>query len=160
LWAPWRIQYIERPKQQDEGCIFCDNPAKDDDQKNLILCRGNTCFVVMNRYPYNNAHLLVVPYRHIGNFAELDATERLELMNLLVDCQRILERSLSPHGYNIGMNLGKAAGAGIEQHLHFHIVPRWNGDTNFMPVIANTDVISEGLEHTWQRLRQDFSQLK
>ena len=157
LWAPWRMKYIEQPKEN--GCIFCDKPAEQDDKKKFILYRGKHSFVIMNIYPYNNAHLMVVPFKHTSELSELSNEERLELMDLLILCQDVLTRSISPHGFNIGMNLGVIAGAGVKDHLHFHIVPRWNGDTNFMPVIGKTDVISEGLEQTWERLKKGFDEI-
>jgi len=160
LWAPWRMKYIERPKEEDEVCIFCEKPAEGNDKENLILYRGKTCFVIMNRFPYNNAHLLVVPYKHTNELSHLTAEERLELMDVLTICLKVISESISPHGFNIGMNLGEIAGAGVKDHLHFHIVPRWSGDTNFMPVIGETDVISEGLEQTWKKLKKGFDKFK
>ncbi len=157
LWAPWRMKYIEQPAE--EGCIFCDKPAEGDDQKNLILYRGEFCFVVMNKYPYNNGHLMVIPFRHVRDISKLTAEEKCELMDLLVKSKEVLAASVNPDGFNIGMNLGRTAGAGVDDHLHFHIVPRWNGDTNFMPVIGKTDVISEGLEQTWIRLKKAFDEI-
>ena len=154
IWAPWRIKYIEKPKE--EGCIFCDKPSEKNDKSNFILHRGKHCFIIMNIFPYNNAHLMVVPYKHTSELAELSAKEKLELMDQLVLCKQVLTRSVSPHGFNIGMNMGLIAGAGIDDHLHFHIVPRWKGDTNFMPVLASTKVVSEGLEQTWEKLKKGF----
>ena len=122
LWAPWRIEYITGGKK--EGCIFCDKPKEGNDKKNLILYKGETSFIIMNRYPYSNGHLMAVPYRHINNMSELDHKERLELMNLTTKCIEIL-KVMNPDGFNIGMNLGTAGGAGIDDHLHFHIVPSW-----------------------------------
>lgn len=159
LWAPWRIKYIERPKSDDNICVFCEKIEQGDDRKKLVLYRGKSCYVVMNLYPYNNAHLMVVPYKHTDNISELSVEERLELMNLLVICKEVIQKSMAPHGFNIGMNLGTVAGAGVKDHLHFHIVPRWSGDTNFMPVFGKSDVISEGLEQTWERLKKIFDQL-
>jgi len=155
LWAPWRLQYIKiAEKINEEGCIFCDIPAEDqkNDRKNLILYRGKTGFIMMNKYPYNNGHLMVVPFQHTDTFETLRSEERLEMMDLLQSAQEALHDSCSPHGLNIGMNLGRVAGAGIDEHLHFHIVPRWNGDTNFMPIVGGTKVISAGLEETWDGL--------
>lgn len=155
LWAPWRIEYIL--KQKDEGCIFCTKPAEDNDRKNLILHRGCYCYIIMNYYPYNNGHLMVVPFRHIADLTELSEAENKEMMELLALCAKVLKQKLSPHGFNIGMNLGTVAGAGVKDHLHFHIVPRWAGDTNFMPLTANTKVIPEALEQTWEKLREGFN---
>ncbi len=151
LWAPWRIEYITGGKK--EGCIFCDKPKEGNDKKNLILYKGETSFIIMNRYPYSNGHLMAVPYRHINNMSELDHKERLELMNLTTKCIEIL-KVMNPDGFNIGMNLGTAGGAGIDDHLHFHIVPRWNGDTNFMPLIADVKVMPEYLEDTYETLSE------
>lgn len=156
LWAPWRIEYILQPKI--EGCIFCTAATENRDQKNLIIHRGEHCFVIMNYYPYNNGHLMVVPYRHIAELEDLSEFENKELMDLLSQCVRVLKQKISPHGFNIGMNLGTVAGAGIKDHLHFHIVPRWNGDTNFMPITGHTKVISEALQQTWEKLKAGFEE--
>ena len=153
LWAPWRIEYITGGKK--EGCIFCDKPKEGNDKKNLILYKGETSFIIMNRYPYSNGHLMAVPYRHINNMSELDHKERLELMTLTTKCIEIL-KVMNPDGFNIGMNLGTAGGAGIDDHLHFHIVPRWNGDTNFMPLIADVKVMPEYLEDTYETLSEQL----
>ena len=137
------------------GCIFCDKPREREDKKNLILHRGRTCYIIMNRYPYNNGHLLVLPYRHLSEFDLLSADERLELMDLLSLCTRVLG-VFDPDGFNIGMNIGSVAGAGIEDHLHFHVVPRWEGDNNFMPVIGDVRVIPEYLEKTYEKLEESL----
>ena len=158
LWAPWRIEYILAPKA--EGCIFCDKPKQDQDPENLILYRGHHCFVIMNFYPYNNGHIMIVPYRHIDNITALNADENSEIMKLLQESTRILKQVMHPDGFNIGMNLGRVAGAGIDEHIHFHIVPRWNGDTNFMPVTGHTKVNSQGLRESWQALEPHFCALK
>ncbi len=155
IWAPWRLQYIKiAEKINEDGCIFCDFPAEkpDNDRKNLILFRAKNSFIIMNKYPYNNAHLMVVPYQHTDTLKKLESEERLDLMNMLPKAITALQVLCSPHGFNIGMNLGRVAGAGIDEHLHFHIVPRWNGDTNFMPVVGQTKVISAGLWETWDGL--------
>ena len=151
LWAPWRMEYILQEKP--DGCIFCDKPRQDRDRDNLILHRGAGCFVIMNFYPYNNGHLMVVPYRHSADLAALTAAEQSEMMALLGRCTTILTQQMKPHGFNIGMNLGRTAGAGIDDHLHFHIVPRWNGDTNFMPITGHTNVLSQGLQESWDQLK-------
>lgn len=155
LWAPWRIEYILQ--QKDEGCIFCDKPIANDDRQNLILHRGDHCFIIMNYYPYNNGHLMVVPYKHSPNLAELSAAENQELMDFLARCITVLTDKMSAQGFNIGMNLGTVAGAGVKDHLHFHIVPRWDGDTNFMPIIGHTRVSVEGLQQTWEKLKTGFT---
>jgi len=153
LWAPWRIEYITREKKQE--CIFCDKPREENDKKNLILYKGETSFIIMNRYPYSNGHLMAVPYKHTNNMLELDDKEKLELMSLTTKCIEIL-KVMNPEGFNIGMNLGTAGGAGIDDHLHFHIVPRWNGDTNFMPLIADVKVMPEYLEDTYETLSEQI----
>lgn len=153
LWAPWRIEYITGEK--DNGCIFCDKPEEGKDKENLILFKGETSFIIMNRYPYSNGHLMAVPYRHTNNMSDLNEAERLELMNLTTKCIEILD-IMNPDGFNIGMNLGTAGGAGIDDHLHFHIVPRWNGDTNFMPLIGDVKVMPEYLEDTYKTLSEQI----
>ena len=157
LWAPWRIEYIKQPKEP--GCIFCTKPAEHQDDKNFIVHRGRTAFVIMNFYPYNNGHLMVVPFRHTADIEDLTDNEKLEIMDLLSRSKQALNRTMSPHGFNIGMNLGEVAGAGVKDHLHFHIVPRWSGDTNFMPICGHTKVVSEGLAETWEKLRKAFEKI-
>ncbi len=162
LWAPWRMRYIESAidgSNADEGCIFCTKPARDTDEKDLILWRGRFCFVIMNLYPYNNGHLMVVPCRHTADIADLLPEESAELWSTIVRCRDVLKTAMSPDAINIGMNLGRTAGAGIEDHVHVHIVPRWNGDTNFMPVIAGVKVISQSLEEAYRILREGFESL-
>ena len=157
LWAPWRMPYImSTVKQNDEGCVFCRMLSEAEDERNLIIHRGGHAFVLMNLFPYNTGHLMVVPTRHTGDYLSLTAEEHLELTALIGRAQAALGRSLNPHGYNIGMNLGRASGAGIVDHLHYHIVPRWSGDSNFMSVVADTKVISESLIDTWRRLKAAF----
>ena len=157
LYSPWRLQYILANKEK--GCIFCLKPNENDDEKHLILHRSKLGFVIMNIFPYNNGHLMVVPFRHTNDMNALTDEEKLELMDLLIVSQRALSEIMAPHGFNIGMNLGQVAGAGVKDHLHFHIVPRWNGDTNFMPVLGETKVISEGLEQTYRKLKPIFEKL-
>jgi ATP adenylyltransferase len=149
------MEYIENC-DRPEGCIFCIKPAEDHDQKNLIVHRGKTSFIILNRYPYNNGHLMVVPYQHTAELSDLSDPEKIELFDFLALSQKVLNRVMCPQAFNIGMNLGRCSGAGIEDHLHFHVVPRWNGDTNFMPIIGHTKVVSEGLEDTWKKLSQSF----
>ncbi len=159
LWAPWRMEYIKIANEQsDRECPFCVKPAESlkKDKENLILFRGEKGFIMMNKFPYNGGHLLVLPYRHVKDISALNPEERIELMNLLDKSIQVLQKAFKPHGFNIGMNLGRVAGAGIADHLHFHVVPRWNGDTNFMPLISNTKVISSGLEETWETLRANL----
>lgn len=156
LWAPWRIGYITNTKC--EGCFLCQYSSESDDKKHLILHRGKTAFVIMNFYPYNNGHLMIAPYQHTNDLTVLDEITRLELFNLIDKSCRNLRDALHAEGFNVGLNLGSVAGAGLKDHLHFHIVPRWTGDTNFMPVIGHTKVLSEGLKETWQRLKQKFDE--
>lgn len=158
LWAPWRMEYIQNADKESK-CIFCDMPKESNDKGNLIVYRGALSFVMMNRYPYNNGHLMVIPYRHTSEIHSLSIQERLELFDLLVLSKEAVKAVMQPHGYNIGMNLERTAGAGIVEHLHFHIVPRWDGDTNFMPIVGHTKVISEGLEETWEKLNRIFLNL-
>lgn len=152
LWAPWRMAYVEVAKPQ--GCIFCDKPREDRDEENLILQRGRTAFVIMNAFPYNNGHLMVAPYRHTAELESLSPEERDELMALAQESLRLLQAAFGPNGYNLGMNLGRVAGAGIADHLHLHVVPRWDGDTNFMPVLADTKVLPDSLQSSYRKLRE------
>jgi len=151
LWAPWRLEYILADRQ--EGCIFCRFPREGDDESRLILCRGQHAFVIMNAFPYSNGHLLVPPYRHVADLAELTDEESLEIMQLSQRSCAALREVCRPDGFNLGINLGTAAGAGIADHLHIHIVPRWNADTNFMPVLADVKVIPEALQATYAKLK-------
>jgi ATP adenylyltransferase len=153
LWAPWRMDYISRKKKKE--CFFCKNLEEKESRKKLILVQGESAFVVMNKYPYNNGHLMIVPKRHTVDLEQLDNNELKELFDLLKTSIRVLNSSLRPHGFNIGMNIGKVGGAG-EDHLHIHLVPRWTGDTNFMPVIGETKIISQYLEETYQKLHSVF----
>ena len=150
VWAPWRMEFIRSPKSG--SCFMCDALAGSDDRGTLLLHRGPVSLVIMNRYPYTNGHLLIAPRRHVANLTDLNDEERLDLMRLTDRCVRALEKAAAPEGYNIGINLGRAAGAGLESHLHVHIVPRWNGDTNFMPVFSDVRVVAEALEETYRRL--------
>ncbi|MBU0519522.1 HIT domain-containing protein [bacterium] len=161
LWAPWRMKYIQAAADgEEEECFLCTNPAVDDSPANLILHRDEHCFIIMNLYPYNNGHLMVAPYRHEQNFLHLTDGELMETLKLTQMCMQALDMTMHPHGYNVGWNLGRIAGAGVEEHLHQHIVPRWNGDTNFMPVTAETKVISESLHEGWTRLKEAFDSLR
>jgi len=154
LHAPWRIEYILGPKPPpSEESIFTAIARSNDDEANLVIAREKTCFAVLNAFPYTGGHLLIVPYRQVGSLEGLTDEEMLELMRLTRRCQRALTATMKPEGFNIGINLGKVAGAGIPEHIHIHIVPRWNGDTNFMPVIANTTVLPEALKEVAARLR-------
>ncbi len=152
IWAPWRMKYILRDKEQ--ACIFCQKPEEKRDKENYLLFRGDTSFLMLNIYPYSNGHILVAPYKHVSRLADLEESELLELMLLTRKAMGLLEEVIQPQGFNIGMNLGRVAGAGIEDHLHLHIVPRWEGDTNFMPVLSGTTVVPEALETTYRKLRE------
>ncbi|MGA9162555.1 MAG: HIT domain-containing protein [Actinomycetota bacterium] len=158
IWSPWRMAYIQAAKERgdDAGCIFCDLPAGGDDEGTKILARGEHAFVILNSFPYNPGHLMVAPFRHVGDFSALEPGELAEVDALIARSIRALEAELEPHGFNLGMNLGRVAGAGIPDHLHWHIVPRWNGDTNFMPVVGQTRVLPELLEESYARLRPRF----
>lgn len=154
LWAPWRGVYIG--KEHGAGCIFCEklNAGADKDRENYVLFRGDKVFVILNIYPYNNGHLLVAPKRHVGDIEELAVDEMQELFAVTQRMVRVQRSAFNPDGFNVGINLGKIAGAGIPGHLHIHIVPRWGGDTNFMPVLGDVRVISEALEITYTKLKQ------
>ncbi len=153
LYAPWREEFILGPKE--EGCIFC-QPGKRKGVREFILHKGRRAFVVMNRYPYNSGHLMVVPNRHLAQLEELSSAERNELMSLVTLSSRVLNETIKPEGLNLGMNLGRAAGAGIAGHLHIHLVPRWVGDTNFMPALFDTRVVSVDTIKLCQKLKAAF----
>lgn len=154
LWAPWRIKYIEKTREDGTQCIFVDLPAQEDDRKNLILYRGKTAFVMLNAYPYTNGHLMIAPYKHTATMDDLTDEELLEIQHLIRASMEWLTRAFKPEGFNIGVNLGKAAGAGIDDHIHWHVVPRWVGDTNFMPVVGEVKVLPQSLEETYDRLKE------
>ncbi len=155
LWAPWRMEYILNEK--DEGCIFCNSVNESNDQGNFVLVRTNLSFVMMNKFPYCHSHLMVCPIRHVKHIHEMDPSEQLDLFDLMSQSMNILEKVCNAEGFNVGINFGKAAGAGFESHLHVHIVPRWGGDMNFMPILADTKVISEHLQETYDRLLIHFN---
>jgi ATP adenylyltransferase len=154
IWAPWRIEYILMEKP--EGCILCEKSGQSNDALNYILYRGGKNFVILNSYPYNPGHLMVAPYRHIANLEELIDEERHEHFEIVSRSIKILKQVFSPGGFNIGMNIGKVAGAGIDKHVHTHIVPRWQGDTNFMPIVSDIRVVPEALAETYNRLKDKF----
>ncbi|HJP83635.1 MAG TPA: HIT domain-containing protein [Fimbriimonadaceae bacterium] len=155
IWAPWRMEYIEKPQTgTDELNIFVDLPAQEDDRKNLILKRGQTTFVMLNAFPYTNGHLLVAPYRQTPDIEELNDEELLEVNQLLAKAVRWIKAAYRPDGFNIGINMGRAGGAGIPSHIHWHIVPRWNGDTNFMTTVGEVRVLPQTLEDSYDRLKQ------
>lgn len=158
IWAPWRMQYILHGSK-DKGCILCDKPAETEDAANYILYRGKYNFVILNAFPYTPGHLMVAPYRHIGNLTEAVAEEAGEHISLMQLCIRLLAAETRPDGFNLGMNIGKVAGAGLEGHIHTHVVPRWNGDHNYMTVVADTRVISEGLNVTYAKLKEGLARL-
>ncbi len=159
IWSPWRSQHLDSLRVPEEdgastSSLFSRLAASDRDEENLIVYRGSHVFVVMNLYPYNNGHLLIVPYREVQNYTELTHDERTELSDVLARCISWLTEALGPEGFNVGMNVGKAAGAGIPEHLHMHVVPRWNGDTNFMPTVADVKVVPEAMRDTYRKLKQ------
>jgi ATP adenylyltransferase len=157
IWAPWRLAYVKgAAKDSDEGCIFCVKPAAEDDEANLIVHRGERCFVILNLFPYTNGHLMIAPYEHLASIAELEPDTVAEMMALAQRAIRALEEKYAPHGFNVGFNQGRVAGAGVEHHIHMHVVPRWGGDTNFMPVLADTRVMPQTLEQTYEALRDGF----
>lgn len=151
LWAPWRIEYIQRATES--GCILCQKPKESNDDANFILYRGQYNFIILNAFPYNPGHLMVAPYRHIAHLEDLTDAEAKELFDIIKKGLGILKEVMKPTGFNIGLNLGKVAGAGIAEHLHMHIVPRWQGDTNFIPVLSDTKVIPVALSGTYKKLR-------
>ncbi len=154
LHAPWRIEYILAPKPSlEEGSVFTRLAQSNEDEAHHIICRQRTCFAMLNLYPYTGGHLMVIPYRRVAELAESMDEELLDLMKLVCRCQKALERTMRPDGFNIGVNLGRVAGAGVADHVHVHVVPRWNGDTNFMPVLAGTTVVPEALKDVAARLR-------
>jgi ATP adenylyltransferase len=158
LWAPWRMKYITGIEKKDEGCVFCSKPQqnRERDRDNLLLYRGEKCFVLMNLFPYNNGHLMIIPYQHTSDILNVDAETSAELWALVCKSKSALTAAMHPDGFNIGMNIGRVAGAGIDQHIHMHIVPRWNGDTNFMPVVGETKVISQSLNDAYDALLPHF----
>ncbi len=161
LWAPWRLKYIESAGKFTD-CIFCLFPSRpaEEDAENLIIYRGKTAFIILNAYPYSNGHLMVVPYRHTRTFEEFTSDEMLEIMELTRLSLSLLAEAYHPEGFNLGVNMGRVAGAGIQDHLHWHIVPRWNGDTNFMTVMADMRVIPESLPAVRERLLAALAKLQ
>ena len=156
LWSPWRMEYINAPHDDDVECIFCELPARDDDATNFILVREQHAFAMLNAYPYNPGHLMVAPVRHVGELTELTAEEVADAGRLQQRAVQALRDEMNPQGFNVGMNLGRVAGAGVPGHLHWHVVPRWNGDTNFMPVVGHTRVLPESLDDTYKKLKPRF----
>jgi ATP adenylyltransferase len=157
IWAPWRLAYVkDASKDSDEECIFCAKPQADDDEANLIVHRGDRAFVILNLFPYTNGHMMVAPYEHIGAIEAIDAETIAEMMALGQQGIRILDQVYGPQGFNVGFNQGRVAGAGVEHHIHMHVVPRWGGDTNFMPVLGDTRVMPQSLEDSYAALREKF----
>ncbi len=159
IWAPWRLDYVkDASKDSEDACIFCAKPGEgpEGDRENLIVHRGECCFVILNKFPYTNGHLMVAPYEHVGSLPALDPETVAEMMALAQRAMTILEATYSPHGYNVGFNQGRVAGAGVEHHIHMHVVPRWGGDTNFMPVLADTRVMPQTLEQSYEALAGSF----
>ena len=157
IWAPWRIEYIKQPK--DQGCFICDmiKAPESEDKKNLLLYRGKKAIVLLNKYPYITGHLMIAPLKHCPNLADLSEEEGREIWNLTTKAIELLKVTIHPQGFNVGINLGKVAGAGLRTHVHVHIVPRWDGDTNFMTVVANTRVLSQALEETYEELMKKIT---
>ncbi len=157
LWAPWRMEYVRAPKPA-KGCIFCDKPEADNDLENLLVFRGDRAFVMMNLFPYNNGHILIAPYAHVAGFDDLKSEVQLEMLQLVNRAMGIMRRELQAEGFNFGANIGIAAGAGIKEHIHLHVVPRWNGDTNFMPVLGDAKVQVQSLQDTRDVLARGYQQ--
>jgi ATP adenylyltransferase len=159
IWSPWRSKYIEgfkNPPKKGRKSLFSSAHTARDDDKHMIVWRGQLCFVIMNLYPYNSGHLMIVPYRQTPDFEDLTAEEIAEIMAAAQRAMRALHKVMKPQGFNFGANIGRVSGAGIDDHVHFHVVPRWNGDTNFMPVLADVKVISEDMKETLKKLRKAF----
>ncbi len=159
MWSPWRMAYVtgnDAPPEERRGCVFCDLPAGDDDEAVYILYRGRRAFVIMNLYPYNNGHLMVIPYAHVDTLTALDEPTVSEMMVLTQRAQTVIQERMHPQGFNLGMNQGRAGGAGIAEHVHLHVVPRWVGDTNFMPVVGDLRVMPQHLDETYALLRPGF----
>ena len=157
IWAPWRLAYVkDAAKDSEDECIFCSKPAAEDDKATLIVHRGEHSFVILNLFPYTNGHLMVAPYAHIGRIQEIPPETIAEMMGFAQLAMSRLEDVYEPHGFNVGFNQGRVAGAGVEHHIHMHVVPRWGGDTNFMPVIADTRVMPQTLEQSYEALRGAF----
>jgi ATP adenylyltransferase len=157
LWTPWRMAYIRKGEDKPDGCVFCELLAQGDDRANHILGRGERVFAILNAFPYNPGHLMVMPFRHVGEYADLTTDELSEMMAMTGTAIRALRDESGPHGFNLGMNLGQVAGAGVADHVHLHLVPRWGGDTNFMPIVGQTKVLPELLDETYEKLRPHFA---
>jgi len=158
LWSPWRMKYIEN-SEKENGCVFCNAQAKVDSAENLLTFRGKNAYVILNRYPYTSGHLMVIPFEHISNLEQLNAETRAEMMELASRCTTILRKIYKTESFNMGINIGEAAGAGVLGHVHIHIVPRWPGDTNFMSTTGETRVLPEALEDTYKRVKEGFENM-
>jgi ATP adenylyltransferase len=157
LWRPWRMNYVNNIESiRDDGCIFCTKPEAGDDREALILHRGAAAYIIMNLYPYNTGHVMVAPFRHIAELEALGEDEISGIMELTSLAIQVIKKEMQPQGFNLGVNLGKVAGAGFAEHIHMHIVPRWQGDTNFMPVVGESKVMPESISGTYERLLQGF----
>ncbi len=154
LWTPWRMEYIQSPKQ--DSCVFCQALERQDGQENLIIFRGKTAFVTLNAFPYTSGHMMVLPYIHVRNLTDLDPDTRAEMMELTTRATQVLEKVYQAEGFNVGINLGESAGAGIEEHIHIHVVPRWVGDTNFMAAVGETRMLPEELHETYRRIKAEW----
>ena len=155
LWSPWRMTYIEK-HEKESGCVFCNAQAKADSAENLIAFRGQNSYVILNRYPYTSGHLMVIPFAHVSSLEELNTETRMEMMELTSRCTTILRTTYRTQSFNVGINIGEAAGAGVLGHVHIHIVPRWAGDTNFITTTGETRVLPEALEDTYKRVCEGF----
>ena len=155
IWSPWRMKYIEN-HGKEKGCVFCKAAARADDPENLIVQRGKLAYVILNRYPYTSGHVMVVPFQHKPNLEQLDPATRAEMMELTSRATTVLRTIYNTQAFNVGLNIGEAAGAGVKEHVHIHVVPRWNGDTNFMSTLAETRVLPETLADTWVRIKAGF----
>ena len=156
IWAPWRLRYVKDANKSSE-CVFCTKPELGDDREALIVHRGERCFVILNLYPYTSGHLMVMPFEHLGRLQDVDPGITAEMMDLAQQAMRRMEEVYSPEGFNLGLNQGRVAGAGVEGHIHLHVVPRWAGDNNYMPVLADTRVMPQSLEESYDALRGGFT---
>ena len=156
IWAPWRLRYVKDANKSSE-CVFCTKPELGDDREALIVHRGERCFVILNLYPYTSGHLMVMPFEHLGRLQDIDTEITAEMMDLAQQAMRRMEEVYSPEGFNVGLNQGRVAGAGVEGHIHLHVVPRWAGDNNYMPVLADTRVMPQSLEESYDALRGGFT---
>lgn len=157
IFAPWRYKYVSNPASSD--CIFCKASDSDDDRRTGVLFRGKLAFVLMNAYPYNNGHIMIAPYKHTGDLRELNEDEMLEMSTIIQKWQEVIKKAMNPAGFNLGMNIGRIAGAGFEDHLHYHLVPRWSGDTNFMPIIGKTKVVPMSIDEGYDLLLETYRQI-